>query len=82
MMKSMSQADSLSKIYTNHCLRVTAISVLSRVKGVDDNDICSVSRHKDPNRLKPYREGPDDKKRFDMTTHLHDHGKKAKLWSR
>ena len=46
------------------------------VKGVDDNDICSVSRQKNPNRLRPHREGPDDEKCFDMSTYLHDHGQK------
>ena len=46
-----------------------------------DNDICSVSRHEHPNSLRQYHDGPDDEKRFDVSTHLHNHVKKAKLWS-
>ena len=51
------------------------------VKGVEDNDICSASRHKNPNRLRPHREGRDDEKCFDISTYLHDHGQKGALWS-
>ena len=74
MMKTISEAAGLSKKYTNHCLRVTAISVLS-AQGVEDRDICSVSRHKNPGSLKPYCPGPDDEKRFSMSSKLHGHGK-------
>ena len=74
MMKTISEAAGLSKKYTNHYLRVTAISVLS-AQGVEDRDICSVSRHKNPGRLKPYCPGPDDEKRFSMSSKLHGHGK-------
>ena len=45
MMKNMSKVAGLSKVYTNHCLQVTAIFVL-RAHGVDGEDIRSVSRHR------------------------------------
>ena len=37
--------------------------------------MCSVSRHKNPGSLKPYCPGPDDEKRFCMSSKLHGHGK-------
>ena len=74
MMKTISEAAGLSKKYTNHCLLVTAISVLS-AQGVEDRDICSVFRHKNPGSLKPYCPGPDDEKRFSMRSKFHGHGK-------
>ena len=44
MMKTISEAAGLSRKYTNHCLRVTAIPVLN-AQGVGDRDISSVSHH-------------------------------------
>ena len=63
----------LSRKCTNHCLRVTAISVLRR-NGIDDSDIRSVSRHKTTDGIRPYCTGPPDKQRYRMSSMLHDHG--------
>ena len=73
-MKDMSQAAGLSRVYTNHCLRVTAISVL-RAHGVDREDIRSVSHHWSTDGLRPYCQGPTDERRYDMSKHLHEHGR-------
>lgn len=73
MMKGISQAAGTSKLYTNHCLRVTAVSVL-HARGVAPMDICSVSRHKNTESLKSYSHGPSDEKRYAMSAMLHEHG--------
>ena len=57
MMKNMSKVAGLSRVYTNHCLRVTTISVL-HAHGVDGEDIRSVSRHRSTDGSKPYCQGP------------------------
>ena len=74
MMKNMSQAASLSRVYTNHCMRVTAISVL-RAHGMDSEDIRTVSRHRSTDGLKPYCQGATDERRYNMSKHLHEHGR-------
>ena len=72
-MKVISDKAGLSRKYTNHCLRVTAISVLRR-NGIDDSDIRSVSMHKTTDGIRPYCTGPPDKQRYRMSSMLHDHG--------
>lgn len=74
MMKNISEAAGTSKKYTNHCLRVTAVSVL-HARGVAPMDICSVSRHKNTESLKSYSHGPSDERRYSMSAMLHEHGK-------
>ena len=73
MMQIISEATGVSRKYTNHCLRVTAIRVLT-AQGVEDRDICNVCRLKNPGSLKPYCSGRGDEKRFSMSSKLH-HGK-------
>ena len=73
-MKSISKKAGLDKVYTNHCLRVTAVSVLHN-KGVQALDICSVSRHKHTDSIRSYSKGPSDEKRYAMSSLLHCHGK-------
>ena len=65
-MKVISEKAGLSRKYTNHCLRVTAISVLRR-NGIDDSDIRSVSRHKTTDGIRPYCTGQPDKQRHRMS---------------
>ena len=72
-MKVISEKAGLSRKNTNHCLRVTAISVL-RWNGIDDGDIRSVSRHKTTDCTRPYCTGPPDKQRYRISSMLHDHG--------
>ena len=72
-MKVISEKAGLSRKYTNHCLRVTAISVLRR-NGIADSAIQSVPRHKTTHSIRPYCKGPPDKQRYGMSSMLHDHG--------
>ena len=53
MMAHMSDEFKLSKRYTNHCLRVTAISVLDQ-SGVAGRHIIRISGHKNEESLKNY----------------------------
>ena len=71
MMNNMYQVAGLSRVFTNHCLQVTAISVLC-AHGVDGEDICNVSRHRSTDGLKLYCQGPTDKKRYDKSKHIHE----------
>ena len=73
-MSRISEKAGLSKRYTNHCLRVTAIDVLSK-HGVEPADICVVSRHRNTESLKSYSKGPSDEKRHSMSDMLHKHSK-------
>ena len=62
-MKVISEKAGLSRKYTNHCLRVTAISVVRR-NGINDSDIRSVFRHKTTDGTRPYCTWPPDKQRI------------------
>ena len=73
-MAKISVKAGLSQRYTNHCLRVTAIDVLSK-HGVEPADICVVSRHRNTESLKSYSKGPSDEKRHSMSDMLHRHSK-------
>ncbi|XP_065182792.1 uncharacterized protein LOC135813677 [Sycon ciliatum] len=53
MMAKISEAASLSRTYTNHCVRATAIWRM-KANNVDDRKICSVSGHKSASSLQSY----------------------------
>ena len=53
MMKNISKDANLSYIYTNHCIRVTTISNLSR-QGYSAEEISSVSGHKNASSVQRY----------------------------
>ena len=53
MMKDMSNQYQLSKIYTNHCLRSTAIEILNAA-GFNDREIMKISGHKSVTSLQSY----------------------------
>ena len=72
-MKVISEKAGLFRKYTNHCLRVTVISVLRR-NGIDNSDIQSVPRHKTTDGIRPYCTRPPDKQWYRMNSMLHDHG--------
>ena len=55
LMKSSSKKAGLSKLYINHCLRVTSVTVLSR-NDVCAENICSVTGHQDVNSVRAYVE--------------------------
>ena len=76
-MAQISKAAGLSGVYTNHCLRPTAVTVLSNT-GVDSTDIISISKHKNVQRLIPYQRCIGDRKRESMRSLLGFYGKKYK----
>ena len=53
MMVRISKDAGLSKIYTNHCLRATCISILDR-EGFENRDICQISGHANESSLASY----------------------------
>ena len=57
MMKEISTKAKLSKVYTNHCVRATAITLWSQA-GLSDRHICHISGHRNPNSLQHYNSRP------------------------
>ena len=53
LMSKLSQKADLSKRYTNHCVRVTTVSVLKE-QGYTNDDICHVTGHKNPASVQRY----------------------------
>lgn len=66
-MKSISRFCNLTAIYTNHCLRVTCISILG--EEYCENDIKEISGHKSISSLGIYKKMGDDK-RQQISNHL------------
>ena len=73
-MKTISVKGKMSQVYTNHCLRATAATILSRAN-FSPLEICSVTGHKNIDSLKSYVQGSSDQCRYDMSRALHNHGK-------
>ena len=57
MMKELSKAANLSQVYTNHCIRATAITLWSDA-GLSNRHIMSLSGHRNENSLKSYNACP------------------------
>lgn len=70
MMKTISKEAGLACIYTNHCIRATAITILDS-KGVEARDIMSVSGHRSESSLRSYCKTSDNRKR-EMSNILSD----------
>lgn len=70
MMKKISTLAGLSKVYTNHCVRVTCITALARA-GVDSTTIIALTGHKSADSLKPYLRGPSQTQKKSMSNVLH-----------
>jgi hypothetical protein len=66
MMKSISKEANLSKIYTNHSIRATSITILDE-SGVHSRDICSVSGHTSEKSLRSYCK-TSNKRKEEMST--------------
>ena len=77
MMKAMSTEAGLSKVYTNHSIRATAIVALNKA-GVQDRIICSLSGHRNTQSLKSYCSDASTGQKREMTQILSDHGKACK----
>ena len=80
MMKSLSEKAGTSRIYTNHCLRATCVTVLQE-NGFSSNDIMSVTGHKNAQSLLSYSK-PGEKQQqrmaacLDVTASTQPHFKK------
>ena len=61
-MTDISEKCNLSQIYTNHCIRVTGISILTRIR-FSASEIMSVSGHKSVQSLAIYQKTDNKKKR-------------------
>ena len=70
-MKKLSNKAGLSRVHTINCLRASSITFLD-ISGIQAKDICSVSRHRSTDGILPYTSGPTDKKRYEMSSILHD----------
>ena len=57
MMKALSEAAKLSQVYTNHCVRATAITLWSDA-GLSNRHIMSISGHRNENSLRSYNARP------------------------
>ena len=73
MMKNISLAAELSRVYTNHSLRATSCTVLAG-KGYESCDICSVTGHRNETSIAPYVRRTPMEKRIKMSGTLHAHG--------
>lgn len=67
MMSIISKEAELSKIYTNHCLRSTCISILDS-NGFANRDICSVSGHQNESSITSYVGRVSDNKKQSMSS--------------
>ena len=65
-MTELSKNAGLSKSYTNHCIRVTGTSILSRCK-YHDKEVMSITRHKSVQSLTVYQR-VQDKKKMEMAS--------------
>ena len=57
MMREMSAKAMLSRVYTNHCVWATAITLWSEA-GLPDRHICHISDHRNANSLQHYNSRP------------------------
>lgn len=71
LMSDLSGTFKLSRRYTNHCIRVTMVTVLKE-KGFSNSDICKYTGHKDPKSVDRYSRKRRDEDFHDMSTALHE----------
>ncbi|KAK6172689.1 hypothetical protein SNE40_016300 [Patella caerulea] len=80
MMKNISKLAELSTIYTNHCVRSTAINLLSYA-GVEAREICKLTRHKNEQSLSSYNYDSSSKQKHEYSNILQGYGPKPKSTS-
>ena len=68
MMKKLSNMANLSQVYTNHCIRVTCITILDRC-GMEARHIMSVSGHMSEESIRSYSKTSKEK-RLEMSSYL------------
>jgi len=61
-MKGLSQKAGLSKPYTNHCVRASTVTILYQA-GIDTQQICSITKHKNESTLSHYIESSSEKQK-------------------
>ena len=83
MMKAISKEAGLSKVYTNHSVRATAITLWSNA-GVENRHIMAISGHKNPQSLVHYNSRPSTSQLHNCSRVLSEalHGNSARLQSR
>ena len=69
MMVHISKIAKLSKVYTNHCLRATCITILDKT-GFASREICQVSGHRNEGSLASYIGRVSDDKKHDISNAL------------
>jgi len=62
IMKGLSQKAGLSKPYTNHCVRASTVTTLYQA-GIDTQQICSITKHKNESTLSHYIESSSEKQK-------------------
>ena len=72
-MSRISREAGCSEVYTNHCLRATATTVLAHA-GIEHNDICAVTGHRSVDTIRQYVKEPSMDQRANMSKILHDYG--------
>ena len=70
MMVTISAKAGLPVVYTNHCIRATAITKLAHA-GVQHNEIVSITGHKSVESLRQYVQAPSQTKKQQMSAILH-----------
>ena len=68
-MVNISKAAKLSRVYTNHCLRATCITILDKT-GFASREICQVSGHRNEGSLASYIGRVSDDKKHDISNAL------------
>ena len=66
MMPEISKTAKLSRVYTNHCLRATCITILDKT-GFASREICQVSGHRNEGSIASYVGRVSDDRKHDMS---------------
>ena len=69
LMKTISVEYKLSKVYTNHCIRSTAVSVLDNINNFEARHIMRVSGHKSGTSIRSYSRQLTECKQRENFTH-------------
>jgi hypothetical protein len=79
-MKVISKRAGLTKMYTNHCVRATSVTLLSHA-GVETREICKITGHKNDQSLKSYstESSANQKRAYSAILQGHSHAHDDKL---